>query len=110
MAYDDVNESLAVLPAVTKRGAAMFLIANVLAFALCGVVFAFFWYGDFLNAIFAPAWRWLDSHSSYTSAAAISPIPAAALVGYGYMRRAMKRRQREKEEAMLAVQEPAADA
>lgn len=106
MAYDDLNDSLAVLPPVSRRGVTMFLAANVIAAVLCATVFGLFWYADALNAVFAPAWHWMSAHSTYTTAAAISPLPAAALVGYGYMRRAMKRRQREKEDAMRAALEP----
>ncbi len=105
MAYDDLEKPLAVLPATSRRGWAMFLVANAIAASVCAAVFAAIWYGDFLNAAFLPAWRWLAAHSAYTAAAAVSPLPAAALVGYGYMRRAMKRRQREKEDAMRAARE-----
>ena len=72
-----------VLPVPSKRGVMFFLIANVLAFALCGAV-----------------WAFLAEHSGWTVGAALSPLFAALVLGYGYMRRAMARRAREKAEAL----------
>src|SRR3979411_765741 len=86
----------------SKRGVLFFVIANVLAFALCGAVWALFWYGDFFTPAAHAVWGFLAAHSGWTVGAALSPLFAALVLGYGYMRRAMARRAREKAE-MLAT-------
>ncbi len=89
-----------VLPMPHQRGVVFFLIANALAFALCGVVWALVWYGDFFSPAAAAVWGFLAEHSGWTVGAALSPLFAALVLGYGYMRRAMARRAREKAEAL----------
>ena len=90
-----------VLPMPQKRGVQYFLIANVLAFLLCGAIWALIWYGDFFTFAAAAIWGFLAAHSGWTVGAALSPLFAALMLGYGYARRAMARRAREKAE-MLA--------
>ena len=85
-----------VLPIPSKRGVLFFLVANALAFALCGAVWALVWYGDFFSPAAAAVWVFLAEHSGWTVGAALSPLFAALVLGYGYMRRAMARRAREK--------------
>ena len=88
-----------VLPVPQKRGVLFFLVANALAFALCGAVWALVWYGDFFSPAAAAVWGFLAEHSGWTVGAALSPLFAALVLGYGYMRRAMARRAREKAQA-----------
>jgi len=91
-----------VLPIPRKRGVIFFLLANAFAFALCACIWTLFWYGDFFTPAASAIWGFLAEHSGWTVAAALSPLFAALVLGYGYMRRAMARRAREKAE-MLAV-------
>jgi hypothetical protein len=95
-----VAEKQYVLPVPRKRGVMFFLVANVLAFALCGAVWALVWYGDFFSPAAAAVWGFLAEHAGWTVGAALSPLFAALVLGYGYMRRAMARRAREKAEAL----------
>src|SRR4030088_2126556 len=85
-----------------RRGVMFFLLANAFAFALCGCVWALFWYGDFFTPAAHAVWGILAAHSGWTAGAALSPPCAPLVLGYGYMRRAMARRAREKAE-MLAI-------
>jgi len=94
-----------VLPVPSRRGVIFFLLANVFAFALCACIWALFWYGDFFTPAARAIWGFLAAHSGWTVGAALSPLFAALVLGYGYMRRAMARRAREKAETLaLAAQ------
>lgn len=94
------EEKQYVLPMPQKRGVYFFLIANVAAFALCGLIWALIWYGDFFTPAAAAVWGFLARNSGWTVGAALSPLFAALVLGYGYARRAMTRRAREKAEAL----------
>jgi hypothetical protein len=89
-----------VLPMPQKRGVIYFLIANVFAFALCGAIWALIWYGEAFTSGAQAVWGFLAAHSGWTVGAALSPLFAALVLGYGYARRAMLRRAREKAEAL----------
>jgi len=89
-----------VLPIPQKRGVYFFLLANVFAFALCLSIWALFWYGDFFTPAARAIWSFLATHSGWTVGAALSPLFAALVLGYGYARRAMTRRAREKAESL----------
>ena len=91
-----------VLPMPRRRGVIFFLLANVFAFALCGCIWALFWYGDFFTPAARAVWSFLAEHSGWTVGAALIALAAALVLGYGYARRAMARRAREKAE-MLAL-------
>ena len=94
-----------VLPIPRKRGVIFFLLANAFAFALCASIWELFWYGDFFTPAARAIWAFLAEHSAWTVGAALSPLFAALVLGYGYMRRAMARRAREKAEMLsLAAQ------
>jgi ABC-type spermidine/putrescine transport system permease subunit I len=95
-----VTEKSYVLPMPRKRGVVFFLLANVFAFALCAAVFAAVWYGDAISPAANVIWSFLATHSGWTVGAALSPLFAALVLGYGYARRAMARRAREKAEAL----------
>jgi hypothetical protein len=95
-----VPERSYVLPIPRKRGVVLFLLANAFAFALGIAVFALVWYGDFISPAAGAVWSFLATHSGWAVAAALSPLFAALVLGYGYMRRAMARRAREKAEAL----------
>jgi hypothetical protein len=92
-----------VLPVLHRRGVIFFLIANAFAFALCGAVWALVWYGDFFTSGATAVWGFLARNSAWTVGAALSPLFAALMLGYGYARRAMARRAREKAEALQAA-------
>jgi len=68
-----VAEKQYVLPMPSKRGVLFFLVANVLAFALCGAVWALVWYGDFFSPAAAAVWAFLAEHSGWTSARRFPP-------------------------------------
>lgn len=89
-----------VLPLPHRRGVVFFLLANLFAAALCACIWALFWYGDFFTPAARAIWSFLAAHSGYTVGAALSPLFAALVLGYGYMRRAMARRARERAEAL----------
>jgi hypothetical protein len=92
-----------VLPMPQKRGVIFFLLANVFAFALSACIWALFWYGDFFTSAAGAVWAFLSAHSGWTVGAALSPLFAALMLGYGYARRAMARRAREKAEELAAA-------
>ena len=92
-----------ILPIPQRRGVMFFLLANAFAFALCGSIWALFWYGDFFTPVARSIWGFLAAHSGWTVGAALSPLFAALVLGYGYARRAMVRRAREKAEALAAA-------
>ena len=92
-----------VLPIPQRRGVIFFLLANVFAFALCGCIWALIWYGDFFTGAANAIWGFLATHSSWTVGAALSPLFAALVLGYGYARRAMARRAREKADELAAA-------
>jgi len=92
-----------VLPMPQKRGVYYFAVANLFAFLLCGAVFALVWFGDFFTAGASAVWGFLARNSAWSVGAALSPLFAALVLGYGYMRRAMARRAREKAEALTAA-------
>jgi hypothetical protein len=92
-----------VLPIPQKRGVYFFLLANAFAFALCLCIWALFWYGDFFTPVARAIWGFLAAHSGWTVGAALSPLFAALVLGYGYARRAMARRAREKAEALASA-------
>ena len=92
-----------ILPMPQKRGVQFFLLANVFAFALCGAIWALIWYGDFFTGAASAVWDFLALHSGFTVGAALSPLFAALVLGYGYARRAMARRAREKVEVLAAA-------
>jgi membrane protein implicated in regulation of membrane protease activity len=85
------------LIAQSKRGVAVFLWANLIAFAIAAAIFAGVWFAEPLTGAFSAAWDWLAAHTAWAAAAAVSPLFASLLVGYGYMRRAMRRRAKEEE-------------
>jgi hypothetical protein len=92
-----------VLPVGNRRGVMFFLIANVFAFALCAAVWALVWYGDAFTSGANAIWGFLAHNSAWSIGAALSPLFAALMLGYGYMRRAMARRAREKAESLQAA-------
>jgi hypothetical protein len=77
-----------------------FLLANVFAFALCLAIWALVWYGDGFTGVANAIWGFLATHSAFSIGAALSPLFAALVLGYGYMRRAMARRARERADAL----------
>ena len=70
-----MSEKQYVLPIPSKRGVMFFLIANVLAFALCGAVWALVWYGDFFSPAAGAVWAFLAEHSGWTVGAALRIRP-----------------------------------
>lgn len=89
-----------VLPMAHRRGVIFFLLANVFAFLLCGAVWALVWYGEIFTGGASTVWGFLARNSAWTVGAALSPLFAALMLGYGYARRAMARRAREKAESL----------
>ena len=89
-----------ILGSPNRRGVMFFLLANVFAFALCICVWALVWFGDGFTGAANAVWSFLDAHAGLTIGAALSPLFAALVLGYGYMRRAMARRAREKADAL----------
>ena len=94
------EEKQYVLPMPRRRGVIFFLLANVFAFALCASIWALVWYGDAFTGAASAVWGFLAAHSGWTVGAALSPLFAALVLGYGYMRRAMARRARERAESL----------
>jgi len=71
-----------VLPMPRRRGVIFFLLANAFAFALCGCIWALFWYGDFFTPAARAIWGFLARNSGWTVGAALSPLFAALVLGY----------------------------
>ena len=60
-----------VLPMPRRRGVIFFLLANAFAFALCGCIWALFWYGDFFTPAAHAIWGFLAHNSGWTVGAAL---------------------------------------
>jgi hypothetical protein len=75
-----------------RRAAGMLAVASVLAALCAGTVFAFVARADFLTGAAAAVSRFLFANAWLAVAAAVSPIFAALLVGYGYMQRGIRKR------------------
>ncbi|HET9599829.1 MAG TPA: hypothetical protein VFP65_29915 [Anaeromyxobacteraceae bacterium] len=75
-----------------KRAAGMLALASVLAALCAAAVFAFVARADFLTGAAGALSRFLFDHAWLAVAAAVSPIFAALLVGFGYMQRGIARR------------------
>jgi hypothetical protein len=73
----------------------LFLV-TILACVMAMSLFAGIWYLPFGNQAFSGFASWFYSHSALLILAALSPLMASLLVGYGYMTRAMRRRAAEK--------------
>ena len=97
------EEKQYVLPVLHRRGVIFFLIANVLAFFSCAAVWALVWYGEIFTGGANVVWGFLARNSAWSVGAALSPLFAALVLGYGYARRAMARRAREKAETLDAA-------
>lgn len=72
------------------------LVATAIAAVAAFVIFTAFWYMPFGDGAFNTVANWFYSHSTFLILAALSPLMASLLVGYGYMGRAMRRRAAEK--------------
>jgi hypothetical protein len=71
-------------------------VATAIAAVAAFVIFTAFWYMPFGDGAFNTVANWFYSHSTFLILAALSPLMASLLVGYGYMGRAMRRRAAEK--------------
>ena len=72
------------------------ILVTLLACAVAMGLFAAIWYLPFGNQAFSGFANWFYGHSALLILAALSPLMASLLVGYGYMTRAMRRRAAEK--------------
>ena len=97
------EEKQYVLPVLHRRGVSFFLLANVAACISCAAVWALVWYGEFFTGGADVVWGFLARNSAWSVGAALSPLFAALVLGYGYARRAMARRAREKAETLEAA-------
>ena len=86
-----------------KRAAAMLAFTTVLAAAGTAAVFGFVLYADFLTGAAISVVRFIFAHGILAAAAAGSPLFAVLLVGYGYMRKGMRRRAAQKAAAAAAA-------
>ncbi|MHB1843594.1 MAG: hypothetical protein ACYCWW_02000 [Deltaproteobacteria bacterium] len=71
-------------------------VATLIAGAVAAALFAGIWYMPFGDGAFTAFAEWFYHHSAILLVAALSPLMASLLVGYGYMGRAMRRRAAEK--------------
>jgi hypothetical protein len=71
-------------------------VATGIAAVAAAAIFAAFWYMPFGDSQFNLVANWFYLHSTFLILAALSPLMASLLVGYGYMGRAMRRRAAEK--------------
>ncbi len=81
-------------------------VATLIAAAVAAALFVGFWYMPFGDAEFTAFAKLFYRHSALLIVAALSPLMASLLVGYGYMGRAMRRRAAEKA-AAKAPDQPA---
>lgn len=91
-----------------KRAALMLLVATVIAAVGAALLFAFILHADFLTAAAGAVAEIMFRHSAIAVTAATSPLFAAMLVGYGYMRRGMRRRAAEKTRLLDGAAGPSA--
>jgi hypothetical protein len=74
------------------RGLLWFAVFNVVALACVAGLFALVLYGDFLDPVFAASHRAFFDREVIAVLAASMPFFASLLVGWGYARRAARRR------------------
>ncbi|MEK6608995.1 MAG: hypothetical protein AABZ30_15145 [Myxococcota bacterium] len=77
-----------------RRGLWYFFIANVISFAAMAGIYQLIWHGDFMNPGFEAVYRYFSRHETQAVLAAAMPFFASMLVGFGYARRAARRRAR----------------
>ncbi len=77
-------------------------VATLIAFGVAAALFVGIWYLPFGDGAFTTFADWFYRHSALLIIAALSPLMASLLVGYGYMGRAMRRRAAEKAAAAKA--------
>lgn len=79
-----------------RRALVMVVLATLFAASIGAVVFLFVLTADFLTAPSRSVVEFMFEHSALAVSAALSPLFAALLVGYGYMQRAIRRRAEQK--------------
>jgi hypothetical protein len=79
-------------------------VATLIAAGVAATLFAAIWYMPFGDSQFNAFANWFYRHSAVLILAALSPLMASLLVGYGYMGRAMRRRAAEKAAAKAGAQ------
>src|SRR5258708_32815266 len=92
-----------ILPIPQRRGVMFFSLANAFAFALCASIWALVWYGEFFTGAATAIWGFLATHSGWTVGAALSPLFAALVLGYGYIRPPIARRAPQQAQAGAAA-------
>ena len=79
------------------------IVATLVSSFVAALLFAGIWYMPFGDGAFHAFASWFYGHSFVLIGAALSPLLASLLVGYGYMTRAMRRRAAEKAAAKAAA-------
>jgi hypothetical protein len=84
-----------------RRAAVLLIVATLIALVPCTLIFVLILYGDWMTRGFRGIADFMFRQPMWAITAATSPLAAALLVGYGYMQRAIRRRAKEREEAIL---------
>lgn len=103
---DSVPEPVAQERSLTA-GWGYFLIANVIAIVVGWAIYELVFLGAFMDPAFQAVNRYFNDHRVMGALAAAMPFFASLLVGFGYARRAGRRRKREAAalQAETAIQE-----
>ena len=81
-------------PGARRRAAIMLVVATLFATVIGAAIFWAVLQSDAMTGPAQSVMGFLFRHSAVAMALACSPLFAAMLVGYGYMQRALKRRQK----------------
>lgn len=83
-----------------RRAALWFVLYNVIAFGVMAGLYLLVFHGEFMNPFFQATYHYFDQHQTQAVLAAAMPFFASLLVGFGYARRAARRKQRELDDRM----------
>ncbi|MBI3185491.1 MAG: hypothetical protein HYZ28_25415 [Myxococcales bacterium] len=81
---------------VRTRAAMLLATATLIALVPCALIFLLVLHGDWMNGAFEAIVRFMLGQPWWAVLAATSPVWAVLLLGYGYTRRAMRRRAAER--------------
>jgi hypothetical protein len=83
-----------------RRAAIMLVVATLIATVIGAVLFTAVLDGDWMTRSFSAVANFMFEQPVWAILAATSPLAAALLVGYGYMQRAIQKRQVARETAL----------
>jgi hypothetical protein len=89
-----------------RRAGVMLVVATLIALVPCTLVFVAVLEGDWMTGFFKHIADFMFHQPVWAILAATSPLAGALLVGYGYMQRAIRRRETDREAALAGSAAP----